>query len=202
MEKVKYSKLLLMGLAVTGKSTITKYLIENRPPAKDAPYHATIDYDRHTLILGNKGITIFDTGGQTTFLDRFTGELAPFMFGGVKAFVFVINSIDIKEIQRAKYYFDLCLKCLAEYSPTARIFIFQHKDDLVPKKMKKEVRTTIEEYLLAGIDPVTSKQDIIYYETSVFTPSIILAVDAVMSWMLDGDLHLYHQYISNLKNKT
>jgi GTPase SAR1 family protein len=200
LEKVKTPKLLLMGLALSGKTTITKYLVDNRLPDKDDPYHATIDYDRHILLLGTKKITIFDTGGQTTFLDRFTGELAPFMFDGVKAFVFVFDSIDIKEISIAKYYFDLCLKCLAQFSPTARIFIFQHKADLVPMKMRTEVRTTIQEYLLAGIDPVTSKQDIIYYETSVFTYSIIQAIDAVMSWMLDGDLHLYHQYQFRLDN--
>ena len=157
---------------------ITKLVGKGKIPDKNDPGRATIDYERLQQIFDDNEITIFDLGGATFFLDRFVGELAEFLFGGVKTLVFVVDSIDIKEIQRAKYYFDLCLKCLAEYSPTARIFIFQHKIDLVPKKMRTEVRTTIQEYLLGGIDD-TIKQKIIYYETSVFDTSIIVAMSSV-----------------------
>ena len=76
LEKVKRSKLLLMGLAVSGKTTITKYMLENRIPSKDDDFNATIDYDKYNLTLGNKEIINYDLGGGTSFLDRFTGELA------------------------------------------------------------------------------------------------------------------------------
>jgi hypothetical protein len=107
-------------------------------------------------------------------LDRFTGELSEFIFGGVKSLVFVVDSIEIRDISRAKYYLDLSIKKLAEYSPEATIFIFQHKGDLIPKKLKEEVRKTIEEYLGQGI-----RRKIKYFETSVFSDSIFKAMGEV-----------------------
>jgi hypothetical protein len=56
------SKLLLMDLAQSGITTITKYILLNRVPPKDDIYRATIDYERHELLLGNKEITIYDMG--------------------------------------------------------------------------------------------------------------------------------------------
>ncbi len=193
LENQKIAKLLFMGLVPSGKTTITHFLAHNR---RSNELNATIDYERHLLSLGKKKIVIFDTGGQTAFLDRFTGDLSEFIFSRVKAFVFVVDSIEIRTILRAKYYFDLAIKRLTQFSPEATVFIFQHKVDLIPKKMKKEVRKTIENYLGANI-----KKSIKYYETSVFTTSIVQALDAVMSCMLDGELYHYHEYLQNIDQK-
>lgn len=174
LSKKKASKILILGLAQSGKSTIIKVVNEGRIPSRDEEYHATIDYERKQKVIAGTELTIFDLGGQTAFLDRFTGELSEFIFGGVKSLVFVVDSIEIKDISRAKYYLDLSLKKLAEYSPEATIFIFQHKGDLIPKKLKEEVRKTIEEYLGQGI-----RRKIKYFETSVFSDSIFKAMGEV-----------------------
>jgi len=170
----KTSKVLVLGLAQSGKSTIIKAVTEGKIPSKDDLYKATIDYERKQKVVAGTELTIFDLGGQTTFLDRFTGELSEFIFSGVKSLVFVIDSIDIKEIQRAKYYLDLSLKKLNQFSPESSIFLFQHKADLVPKKMRDEVRRTIREYLEVGIN-----KKIKYFETSVFSDSIFKAMGDV-----------------------
>jgi len=174
LKKKKTSKVLILGLAESGKSTIIKVVNEGKIPRKEEDYHATIDYERKQKVIAGTELTIFDLGGQTAFLDRFTGELSEFIFSGVKSFVFVVDSIEIKNISRAKYYLDLALKKLGQFSPEATIFIFQHKFDLVPKKMQDEVRKTIEDYLLAGI----SKR-VKYYETTVFSDSIFKAMGEV-----------------------
>ncbi|PWI48880.1 hypothetical protein CEE45_04795 [Candidatus Heimdallarchaeota archaeon B3_Heim] len=49
--------------------------------------------------------------------------------------------------------------------------------------------------MLSGTKQDIWKNIIVYYKTSVYTASIIQVVDAVMSWMLDGELHLYHQQL-------
>ncbi len=174
LKKKKTSKVLILGLAQSGKSTIIKAVTEGKIPSKNDIYEATIDYERKQKVIAGTELTIFDLGGQTTFLDRFTGELSEFIFGGVKSLVFVIDSIDIKEIQRAKYYLDLSLKKLNQFSPESSIFLFQHKADLVPKKMRDEVRRTIREYLEVGVN-----KKIKYFETSVFSDSIFKAMGAV-----------------------
>lgn len=174
LKKKKTSKVLILGLNESGKSTIIKVVNEGRIPRKDDDYNATIDYERKSKVIAGTELTIFDLGGQTAFLDRFTGELSEFIFSGVKTFVFVVDSIEIKNISRAKYYLDLSMKKLNEYSPEATIFIFQHKSDLVPKKMREEARKTIQDYLSAGLT-----KRIKYFETSVFSDSIFKAMGDV-----------------------
>ncbi|MFW9779416.1 MAG: ADP-ribosylation factor-like protein [Candidatus Heimdallarchaeota archaeon] len=176
LTRKKSSKVLILGLAESGKSTIIRVVTEGKIPSKDEPYHATIDYERKQKTIAGTELTIFDLGGQTAFLDRFTGELSEFIFSGVKALVFVVDSIKIPDISRAKYYLDLSIKKLSEYSPSASVFLFQHKSDLVPKHLKGEVRKTISDYLSAGI-----KQSVRYYETSVFSDTIFRAMGDVYS---------------------
>ena len=174
LARKKTSKILILGLAESGKSTIIKVVIEGKVPKKGESYKATIDYERKQKVIAGTELTIFDLGGQTAFLDRFTGELSEFIFSGVKALVFVVDSIQIPDISRAKYYLDLSLKKLDQYSPDAKVFIFQHKSDLVPKNLKSEVKKTISEYLLQGV-----KREIKYDTTSVFSDSIFKAMGDV-----------------------
>jgi GTPase SAR1 family protein len=174
LAKKKTSKVLILGLARSGKSTIIRVVTEGQIPKKDDDYHATIDYERKQKVIAGTELTIFDLGGQTAFLDRFTGELSEFIFSGVKTLVFVVDSIDIQGISRAKYYLDLSLKKIDQFSPNASIFIFQHKADLVPKNLKDEVRKTINDYLSSGV-----KQKLKYYETSVFSDTIFRAMGDV-----------------------
>jgi Ras-related GTP-binding protein A/B len=174
LAKKKTSKVLILGLARSGKSTIIRAVTEGKIPRKDEDYNATIDYERKQKVIAGTELTIFDLGGQTAFLDRFTGELSEFIFSGVKTLVFVVDSIDIQGISRAKYYLDLSLKKLSQYSTNASVFIFQHKTDLVPKKLKNEVRKTINDYLSAGVT-----QRMKYYETSVFSDTIFQAMGEV-----------------------
>lgn len=174
LAKKKTSKVLVLGLANSGKSTIIRVVTEGEIPSKEDDYNPTIDYERKQKTIAGTELTIFDLGGQTAFLDRFTGELSEFIFSGVKALVFVVESTNIASISRAKYYLDISVKKLSEYSPSASIFLFQHKSDLVPKHLKGEVRKTISDYLSAGI-----KQNIRYFETSVFSDSIFQAMGDV-----------------------
>jgi hypothetical protein len=82
--------------------------------------------------------------------------------------------MEIKDISRAKYYLDLSLKKLTQFSPDASVFLFQHKTDLIPKKLRSEVKKTINEYLSSGVT-----QKVKSYSTSVFTDSIFRAMGDV-----------------------
>jgi len=174
LARKKASKVLILGLAESGKSTIIRVVTEGKIPTKEEKYNATIDYERKQKVIAGTEITIFDLGGQTAFLDRFTGELSEFIFSGVRVLVFVVDSIKIPDIQRAKYYLDLSLKKINQFSPEASIFIFQHKTDRVPKDLRDEVKQTIYEYLAAGVN-----QTLKYYETTVFNDSIFSAMGDV-----------------------
>ncbi|MFX0016590.1 MAG: ADP-ribosylation factor-like protein [Promethearchaeota archaeon] len=174
LARKKTSKILILGLAESGKSTIIKVVTEGKIPQKGESYNPTIDYERKQKTIAGTELTIFDLGGQTAFLDRFTGELSEFIFSGVKSLVFVVDSIKINEISRAKYYLDLSLNKLKQFSPDATVFIFQHKTDQIPKRLRDEVKITIKEYISSGVT-----QEIKFYSTSVFTDSIFRAMGDV-----------------------
>ena len=183
----KTAKVIFFGLARSGKSTILR-LVEGKKITKEMYHDATIDYETLKLLVNDETeVTIFDCGGVIAFLDRFTGELAEFLFSGLTTFVFVVDSIQIPEISRAKYYLDRCLEKIEQYCPQAHIFLFQHKVDLIPQKLREEVHQTVKKYLLKGIS-----RDIHYYETTIFQNRIHDVMRAVFETTIGAPLKSYY----------
>jgi Ras-related GTP-binding protein C/D len=176
LAKKEFGKILILGLKGSGKTTIIKTVTEGYIPQKEDVYLPTIDYERKKVDIANKELILFDVGGQTTFIDRYTNELSEFIFSGVKVLIFVIDSIEIKDISRAKVYLDLALSKLAHYSPTASAYLFQHKTDLIPENLREEVRNTIYEHLA-----VATSMHLNYYETSVYDKSIFQSIGKVFA---------------------
>jgi GTPase SAR1 family protein len=174
LPKKDINKILILGLQASGKTTIINVVTEGHSPSEDDDYLPTIDYERKKIVIAGQEIVIFDMGGQTLFLDRFTDGLSDLIFTGVKALIFVVDSVKVKEIEQAKYYLDVSLAKLVEYSPTAYAFLFQHKTDLIPEHLRNEARETISDHLLVNL-PIHVK----YHETSVYTSSIFTAMGDV-----------------------
>jgi hypothetical protein len=162
------------GLTNVGTTTIARSIATGHPPSGLTDYHSTIDWKVFFGGVGDVSLIIFDLGGQTAYQDRFLGHLADFIFNGVHSFVYVLDSIEIKNMPRAKYYLDLSLRRLSQYSPEALIFIFMNKSDLIPKKMKEEVRTTLMNYMSSGME-----REIRWYETSIFSKTFLEAIQHV-----------------------
>ncbi|MFX1254561.1 MAG: ADP-ribosylation factor-like protein [Promethearchaeota archaeon] len=160
-------KIILLGLAESGKTTILKVISEGYVPDKKAPYTATMDYTRKKFSLFGKTLTIFDLGGQKAFLDRFIGELAEFVFSGVKVLIYVVDIVEVTRFSLAKYYLDLALKRIKQYSPSATVYVFLHKIDLIDRTRMSEFSNNVKNYLSTELEyPVT------FFETSVFSNSI------------------------------
>jgi GTPase SAR1 family protein len=173
-------KIVLLGLAESGKSTIIKSVIQGETAELGERYDATINYQRKTLYLCGLEISIFDLGGQTRFLDKFTGDLAQFVFSNVDAFIFVIEPLQAALFSRSKYYFELSLEKLNLFSPNAEIFVFLHKSDLILEHNLNSISKDLQKYLTSEISC-----QIQYYNTSVFSESAYEAVGAVLSQLLN-----------------
>jgi hypothetical protein len=165
-----------MGLAQTGKTTIIKVSAEGYIPQKKAPYTATIEYNRKSYEIFGKKISLFDLGGQKSFLDRFVGDLAEFIFSNVAAFIYVIDIVKVSELSLAKYYLELGIKILNKYSPNTSIAILFHKIDLIDQQKKQEFIGSLKTFL--GLE---SMKDVTCYETSVFNQSILNSMEEIIS---------------------
>ncbi|MFW9993516.1 MAG: ADP-ribosylation factor-like protein [Candidatus Odinarchaeota archaeon] len=163
-------KIILIGLAESGKTTITNVITDGFVPDKNASYKATVDYKRREIILLGKKMTIFDLGGQKVFLDRFTGDMAQFIFSKVKALVFTVDSEKVETFSQVKHYLDLAVKNLDQYSPEAPIYVLLHKNDLIDSDKREELAKHTKTYLKA-----TLHKPIKFFETSVFSESIFHA---------------------------
>ncbi len=187
MKSKRTAKVIFFGLARSGKSTILR-LVERKKITKEMDFHATIDYETVKLLVNDEiEVTIFDCGGVTAFLDRFTGKLAEFLFSDLTTLVFVVDSIEIKDLSRAKYYLDLSMIKIKQYCPQAHVFLFQHKVDLIPQKLRKEVYQTVRKYLLKNIS-----RDIHYYETTIFQNRMDEVMRAVFETTIGAPLKNYH----------
>jgi GTPase SAR1 family protein len=172
-------KIVLLGLAESGKSTIIKSVIEGAKTDLGERYSATINYQRKLIHLCGYEISLFDLGGQTRFLDKFTGDLSQFVFSNVDSFIFVIEPLQSAYFSRAKYYFELSLEKLKLFSPEARIAIFLHKIDLIPAQNLNNISQDLKKYLTSEIHSPNQ-----VYNTSVFSESAFEAVGNVISEVL------------------
>ncbi len=193
-------KIVILGLAESGKSTMIQSVIEGIQPSNDDKYNATINYQRFSKIINEIDFSFFDLGGQTRFLDRFTGDLSEFVFSGIDsgAFIFVVDALKVTELSRAKYYFELSLQKIKEFSPITKIYIFTNKMDLLPPESRANVSNIINDYLISESVSYTE-----IFETSAFSESIFLAIGKVLcevSEMKKKIMPLFQKFIKKNVN--
>jgi GTPase SAR1 family protein len=107
LRKRRIEKIVVSGISQVGTTTVAYSLRKGIAPPKSLVRFSTIDYVSTSMTIGKTRIDIFDLGGQKSFQDRFTGELSEYIFSDVSSFIFVVDSVEIKMLSRAKYYFDL-----------------------------------------------------------------------------------------------
>ncbi|MFW9996816.1 MAG: ADP-ribosylation factor-like protein, partial [Candidatus Odinarchaeota archaeon] len=126
---------------------------------------------RHLTHL-KKEITIFDLGGQINFLERYLGELAKFTFSKVSALVFVVDTANVSELTRVKYYLDMAVERIAQHSPKSPVYILLHKTDLLNQNLVGEICDNMKAFLESDIaHPLTFFQTTVLLKRaeSVFT---------------------------------
>ncbi|UCG02382.1 MAG: 50S ribosome-binding GTPase [Candidatus Heimdallarchaeota archaeon] len=191
-------KIVFLGLAESGKSTIINSVIEGTIPQLGEKYDATINYQRKKKTLCGTELNIFDLGGQTRFLDRFTGDLSEFVFSDVDIFIYTLDPLQAIDLSRAKYYLELSLERLDQFSPKANIHVLLHKMDLLPKRLINNVSGYITSYLKTEIS-----KNLQFHKTSVFSESIYMVAGEILAQVLDfeTDFHLIsEELIHSLPN--
>lgn len=160
-----------MGGAEAGKSSIRKVVFEGRNP-QNIKTKPTIQFETYLKELGTTRFAIWDTGGQTSYLDEYV-EKGSRMFGNVVALIWVVDIAAEDEISRSKFYFDLALENLRQNSPEAKVFCFLHKSDL---------RETYFDYEnLVNFFQNSRFPDIRFHVTSIYEKSVFLALTDVLS---------------------
>ena len=165
-------KLLFLGLAQTGKSSIIRVVFENEPPEMTKKIQATLGVRRKLLEFSNLSLNVYDVGGQITYLEEAFVDLRESIFSHIKTLFFVVDASKYHDFQMAKRYFDRAIKNLSEYSPEAKLYVLAHKSDLIPKEERSKAVEVITELFELNLYP-----NVKINETSIFEPTLYNAVE-------------------------
>lgn len=100
---------------------------------------ATIDVDlSHVKFLGNLTLNLWDCGGQEAFMENYINQQRAHVFSSVGVLIYVFD-IESRDVDRDMATYVSIVSALAQYSPTAKVFVLVHKMDLIMHNMKEAV---------------------------------------------------------------
>uniref|UniRef100_A0A7S1ETU8 Ras-related GTP-binding protein n=1 Tax=Timspurckia oligopyrenoides TaxID=708627 RepID=A0A7S1ETU8_9RHOD len=136
---VTRKKFLLMGKSGSGKTSMRSIVFANYVPRDTERLGYTIDVERsHIRFLGDLVLSLWDCGGQDSFMENFLGAQRENVFNDVAVMIYVFDA-EYKDDAKDMNYFRMCCESIAAKSPNARVFCLIHKMDLVPERHRETV---------------------------------------------------------------
>ena len=164
---VYVKKILFIGLAQTGKTSIINVVFSGLSPEDTNDIPATINSSRQIKDLSNMNILINDVGGQTSFLENALTISKEMLFSDLFALFYVVDASNFGEYQQSRDYFLRVLRTVAEFNKTTKINLIVHKMDLIPNDSKDKITSQ-----LAELFNVNEHENIKLSGTSIFDSSI------------------------------
>ncbi|PSR77513.1 GTP-binding protein GTR1 [Coniella lustricola] len=139
VKKTKKRKVLLMGKSGSGKSSMRSIIFSNYLAVDTRRLGATIDVDlSHVKFLGNLTLNLWDCGGQEAFMENYINQQRAHVFSSVGVLIYVFD-MESRDVDRDLATYVSIVSALAQYSPTAKVFVLIHKMDLIMGNMKESV---------------------------------------------------------------
>lgn len=132
-------KVLLMGKAHSGKTSMRSIIFANYLARDTTRLSPTLDVEHHHVrFLGDLVLNLWDCGGQDAFYESYFERDRDTIFRGVELLIYVF---DIESDQPKKDFDHFCgvLEAIEENSPDARVFILVHKMDLVAPEDREAI---------------------------------------------------------------
>jgi Ras-related GTP-binding protein A/B len=142
MNKERVPKILLMGKAGVGKTSMRSIIFANCAPRDTFVLGYTNEVAEIRMrFMGNMMLNLYDCGGQNEFIKQYLESKREQIFGCVEVLVFVIEAERSKHNQNNDdlTYYEDCIKALTEFSPEAKVVVLIHKMDLVADHRKQIV---------------------------------------------------------------
>jgi Ras-related GTP-binding protein A/B len=139
--------------------------------------------------LGNLTLNLWDCGGQEAFMENYINQQRPHVFSHVGVLIYVFD-IESRDVDRDLATYVSIVSALAQYSPSAKVFVLVHKMDLIMPNMKEGVfdervrlvRTKTAEALqnIASLIGPAAKLDIQPFATSIWDQSLYKAWSSII----------------------
>jgi Ras-related GTP-binding protein A/B len=124
-------KVLLMGKARSGKTSMRSIIFANYLARDTMRLSPTLDVEHHHVrFLGDLVLNLWDCGGQDAFYESYFERDRETIFRSVEMLIYVFD-IESDCPEKDFDHFAGVLEAIEENSPDARIFVLVHKMDLV-----------------------------------------------------------------------
>mmetsp|Transcript_21838 Transcript_21838/g.19375 ORF Transcript_21838/g.19375 Transcript_21838/m.19375 type:complete len:162 (+) Transcript_21838:16-501(+) len=135
----KVQKVLLMGRAGSGKTSMRSIIFANYLARDTYRFTFTVDINRSRVrFLGNLVLSLWDCGGQGLFMEQYFQSQKDQIFKNVEVLIYVFEIVS-KEPEKDLDYYKNCLSALEDLSQGAKIFCLIHKMDLIAESMRDKV---------------------------------------------------------------
>eukprot|EP00922_Rhytidocystis_sp_ex-Travisia-forbesii_P036187 GHVS01053688.1.p1 GENE.GHVS01053688.1~~GHVS01053688.1.p1 ORF type:complete len:325 (+),score=22.00 GHVS01053688.1:332-1306(+) len=136
-------KVLLMGRAGAGKTSMRSIIFANYLARDTKRLSATNNVEHsHLKFLGNLVLSLWDCGGQDTFMENYFESQRDHIFRNAEVLIYVLearsstlSSLQLqsrqREVEKDFHYLRNTMYSIKNFSPTAKIFLLVHKMDLV-----------------------------------------------------------------------
>ncbi|CAD7971498.1 unnamed protein product [Amoebophrya sp. A120] len=185
------SKVLLMGRASAGKTSIRSIIFANYLARETSRLHPTNNVEHCNLrFLGSLQLNLWDCGGQDVFMENYFESQKDHIFRNVSVLIYVLGStasltqtatggapqgqVANQEVQRDMTYLKNTCENIKQLSPGAKVFVLVHKMDLIHEKDRSLVFQRYEQQInsIAGADLVGSVK---CFATSIWDETLFKA---------------------------
>eukprot|EP01071_Lankesteria_metandrocarpae_P015271 Lankesteria_metandrocarpae@DN949_c0_g1_i1.p1 len=184
MSSANNKKVLLMGRAGAGKTSMRSIIFANYLARDTKRLTATnnVEYS-HLRFLGNLVLSLWDCGGQDTFMENYFESQRELIFRNAEVLIYVMevrasNLDDLvcsgprqRELDRDLQNFQTTADSIRHLSSSAKIFILVHKLDLVVPAEKPAVLR----HYANQFNNVAGDLDIAVFGTSIWDETLFRA---------------------------
>jgi Ras-related GTP-binding protein A/B len=127
-------KVLLMGKAHSGKTSMRSIIFANYLARDTTRLSPTLDVEHHHVrFLGDLVLNLWDCGGQDAFFESYFERDRETIFRSVELLIYVFD-IESETPEKDFDHFSGVLQAIEENSPDSRVFVLIHKMDLVAEE--------------------------------------------------------------------
>lgn len=177
MMNLQHKKILLMGKAGVGKTSIRSIIFANVTPRETLKLEATNEVSEIRIKFMGLILNILDFGGQINYIKNNLSQFREHTYSGVEIFIFVIDAKPEESDYPAIEYYKECVDALEEYSQNAKIYVLIHKMDLISSHERDSV-------FQRRVDAVKSRSKgfaVKCFPTSIFETSLYKAWNLIIA---------------------
>lgn len=169
-----FNKVLFVRLSKSGKTSIIQVVFEGLLPESTIQNQATGRISKKRIDFSGKIISIFEVGGQISFLDESISNFKESIYSDVKNLIFVVDSSHHSKFSKANYYYKKACSLALEYNKDVNILLFAHKIDLVAEEEQSEILKEIKSVFEVGLT-----FNSIMYPTSIYEDNIFDVLNGI-----------------------